>query len=104
MASLTADAAGAACPRCQRPRAICVCDRLMSLPTPARVLILLHPREPSIYGKLRRAPRREAVSTVEAIAEALVALGEPIEVRAQLLRIFRTLVQRARDSASSAPT
>lgn len=34
-----------ACEVCRRPRAVCVCDRVVSFPTQRRVLILQHPRE-----------------------------------------------------------
>ena len=61
--------------------------------------VLLRPTEPSIYGRVRREPRREAVSTLEAVAEALAANGEDPEVRAALRRLMRTMVQRARDTA-----
>jgi DTW domain-containing protein YfiP len=60
--------------------------------------IVLSPKEPSIYGRLRREPKRSYLSTVESIAEALQGLGEEGEVRAQLRRLFRTMVQRARDA------
>jgi hypothetical protein len=60
--------------------------------------VLLWPAEPSIYGRLRREPRREAVSTLEAVGDALVGNGEPPEVRDALRRAFRTMVQRARDA------
>jgi DTW domain-containing protein YfiP len=59
--------------------------------------IVLHPKEPSIYGRARKEPRREYISTLEATADALVALGEPEATRDQLRRLFRTMVQRARD-------
>ena len=59
--------------------------------------IILHPKEPSIYGRLRREPRRGALSTLEAMADALVGLGEPAETRESLRRAFRTMVQRSRD-------
>jgi DTW domain-containing protein YfiP len=61
--------------------------------------IVLKPREPSIYGKMRKEPRREYVSTLEAVADVLPALGEPEDVRSQLRRAMRTMVQRARDAA-----
>lgn len=64
--------------------------------------IVIHPKEPSIYGKLRREPRKEWVSTLEAAADALVGLGEPESVRAGLRRGLRTLVQRARDAGRDA--
>jgi DTW domain-containing protein len=59
--------------------------------------IVVNPKEPSIYGKMRKEPRREYVSTLEAVADVLPALGEPEELRAQLRRAMRTMVQRARD-------
>lgn len=59
--------------------------------------LALQPREPSMYGKLRREPRREWVSTLEAVADTLVALGEPEETRAELRRTMRTMLQRIRD-------
>jgi len=60
--------------------------------------VVLHPREPSIYGRLRKEPRKEWVSTLEAIGDVLPALGEPEAVRTNLRRLLRTLLQRARDS------
>ncbi|MEZ4239097.1 MAG: tRNA-uridine aminocarboxypropyltransferase [Myxococcota bacterium] len=64
--------------------------------------LVVQPREPSIYGRLRREPRRSWVSTLEAVADALVAVGEPEEVRAELRRAMRTMVQRARDAGDVA--
>lgn len=61
--------------------------------------VMLHPKTPSLYGKMRKEPRPECLSTLEAIAEALVALGEPKESGDTLKRLFRTLLQRARDAA-----
>jgi hypothetical protein len=60
--------------------------------------IVLTPREPSMYGRLRREPRRDYVSTLEAIADVLPALGEPERARDCLRRLLRTLLQRARDA------
>jgi len=65
-------------------------------------LIVLKPREPSIYGRLRKEPRKEWVSTLEAIGDVLPALGEPETVRGSLRRLLRTLLQRTRDQASIA--
>ena len=65
--------------------------------------ILLNPKEPSIYGRIRKEPRKEYVSTLEAVADALVLLGEPEETRTSLRRAMRTMVQRARDAAPPAP-
>lgn len=58
----------------------------------------LVPREPSMYGKLRKEPRRGWVSTLEAVADVLPALGEPETTRSELRRLLRTMLQRARDS------
>ena len=58
----------------------------------------LNPPEPSLYGRLRREPRRGALSTLEAVAEVLPALGEPPATRTVLRRVFRTFLQRVRDA------
>jgi len=63
--------------------------------------ITVRPKEPSIYGTLRPEPKRDYVSTLEAAGQALTALGEDPEVEANLKRVFRTLVQRARDARPS---
>ena len=59
--------------------------------------VVLRPREPSIYGRARKEPRREYVSTLEAVADVLPALGESEATREQLRRLMRTMVQRHRD-------
>jgi DTW domain-containing protein YfiP len=58
----------------------------------------LKPARPSIYGTLRKEPRREFVSTLESVAQALTLCGEPPEIEQGLERVFRTLVQRVRDA------
>lgn len=65
--------------------------------------VVLKPREPSMYGRLRKEPRKEWVSTLEAVGDVLPALGEPETVRSNLRRLLRTLLQRARDQASISP-
>jgi hypothetical protein len=60
--------------------------------------VVLRPREATLYGRLRKAPRADWVSTLEAVADVLPALGEPEEHRTQLRRLMRTMVQRARDA------
>jgi DTW domain-containing protein YfiP len=60
--------------------------------------LALQPAEPGIYGKTRREPDRAAISTLEAVAEALHANGEDPALRAALRRLMRTMVQRARDT------
>jgi len=58
----------------------------------------LKPAKPSIYGHLRAEPRRDFVSTLEAVAAALTLTGESPEIEVGLARVFRTLVQRVRDA------
>lgn len=60
--------------------------------------LVLKPKEPSMYGRLRKEPRKEWVSTLEAIADVLPALGEPPAVRGNLRRLLRTYLQRVRDT------
>ncbi len=62
--------------------------------------VIVHAKDPSLYGKMRKEPRKECLSTLEAAGETLTALGEPPEVSAGLKRLFRTLLQRARDAPS----
>lgn len=66
--------------------------------------IALRPLQPSIYGKMRREPRREHVSTLEATGAALTALGEDPAVEAELTKLMRTMVQRVRDHADAGPS
>jgi len=58
----------------------------------------LQPTQPSIYGRLRAEPRREYVSTLEAVAGALTTCGESPDIEKGLSRVFRTLMQRVRDA------
>lgn len=61
--------------------------------------VAVQPREPSMYGKLRKEPRREWVSTLEAIADVLPAFDPQAELtRTELRRLMRTSLQRVRDA------
>jgi DTW domain-containing protein len=55
--------------------------------------IALNPARRSLYGSLRREPRRECLSTIESIAEALDALGEDSKageaLRAEFVELLR---------------
>ena len=57
---------------------------------------ILNPTQASLYGNLRREPRRECLSTIESISEALVALGEPAETGVKLKETFGALLQKHR--------
>lgn len=59
--------------------------------------LALVPSHPSLYGSLRKEPRRECVSTLEAISDTLVALGESPEIRTELERPFQALLQKIRE-------
>jgi DTW domain-containing protein len=65
--------------------------------------VTLKPARPSIYGRLRAEPRGGYVSTLESVAAALTLCGESPEIEAGLSRVFRTLVQRARDAGVVPP-
>ncbi|HMD71113.1 MAG TPA: tRNA-uridine aminocarboxypropyltransferase [Bryobacteraceae bacterium] len=58
--------------------------------------LVLHPSRPSLYGKLRHEPRRECLSTIESVAEALEALGEDAAVCEALRGHFGRLLARYR--------
>jgi DTW domain-containing protein YfiP len=54
--------------------------------------LALNPKQPSRYGKLRREPRREGLSTLEAAALALARLGRQPEIEAALSASFARLL------------
>ncbi|MGP0074952.1 MAG: tRNA-uridine aminocarboxypropyltransferase [Bryobacteraceae bacterium] len=56
--------------------------------------IALNPSRRSLYGSLRREPRRECLSTIESIAEALTALGEDPKIGDALRGRFAELLQK----------
>lgn len=58
---------------------------------------ILIPKGPSLYRELRREPRRECLSTLEALGQSLTALGEDPKVEAQLLEVFKSLLEKYRD-------
>jgi hypothetical protein len=59
---------------------------------------VLQPSRKSLYQELRREPRRECLSTIESIAESLLALGEPAETGEKLRGLFSALLQKKRGS------
>ncbi|MDP3276640.1 MAG: tRNA-uridine aminocarboxypropyltransferase [Deltaproteobacteria bacterium] len=66
--------------------------------------VLLHPTQPSAYGRLRKQPSPQHISTLEAAALTLDGLGEDPVIGEQLRRVFRTLCQRGRDANISLAT
>ena len=65
--------------------------------------IALKPRRPSLYGRLRREPRREGLSTLEAAALVLARLEKRPEIEKTLLSTFRRMLQRYRDAPTMQP-
>jgi hypothetical protein len=58
--------------------------------------VVLAPSHPSLYGKLRREPRREALSTIESVGMLLSRLEERPEIEASLGATFAKLLERYR--------
>lgn len=58
--------------------------------------LVLNPKQRSLYGKLRREPRREGLSTLEAAALALSRIGGQPEIQTALLARFALLLERYR--------
>ena len=65
--------------------------------------IALKPRQPSLYGRLRREPRRESLSTLEAAALVLARIEKRPEIETTLISTFRRMLQRYRDAAARQP-
>jgi DTW domain-containing protein YfiP len=55
--------------------------------------VVLIPAARSLYGRVRREPRRECLSTLESVAVALDCMGEAPEVRERLMALFRKQVE-----------
>jgi DTW domain-containing protein YfiP len=58
--------------------------------------VILGPRLPSRYGKLRREPRRDGLSTIEAAAMLVSRLEARPEIEAALNASFERLLARYR--------
>lgn len=56
--------------------------------------IVLTPQKRSLYGRLRKEPRKESLSTIESVSQALELLGEPQTLQSTLLAPFQTLLER----------
>lgn len=59
--------------------------------------LILVPKARSLYGELRKEPRRECLSTIETTADVLDALGEAPEVGAHLRDLFSELLRKYRE-------
>jgi len=56
---------------------------------------VLGPAQKSLYGRMRREPRRECLSTIESVGLALTGLGEPESVENGLREVFSNLLRKA---------
>ncbi|SHJ25162.1 conserved hypothetical protein [Bradyrhizobium lablabi] len=65
--------------------------------------VILGPAHPSRYGKLRREPRRDGLSTIEAAAMALAALEKRPDIAATLHGSFERMLARYREAQSVLP-
>ncbi|HEY4136167.1 MAG TPA: tRNA-uridine aminocarboxypropyltransferase [Alphaproteobacteria bacterium] len=64
--------------------------------------LVLQPPRPSYYGSLRKEPRRESVSTIEAIAYTLAAIEQDEALAEKILPPFKRLLDKARANARPA--
>ena len=60
--------------------------------------VALNPRKPSLYGSLRREPRREGLSTIEAAGLLLSRLEKRPEIETRLTENFQKMLARLRAS------
>jgi DTW domain-containing protein YfiP len=63
--------------------------------------LVLNPREPSLYGKLRREPKREGLSTIEAAGLALSHIERRPEIEASLRSSFRRMLTHYRTALAA---
>jgi DTW domain-containing protein YfiP len=61
---------------------------------------VLAPAQPSAYGKLRREPRREGLSTIESAAMVLARLEQRPEIETALKDSFARMLARYRETGS----
>src|SRR6201747_3110397 len=60
--------------------------------------VILGPAKPSLYGKLRREPRRDGLSTIEAAAMLLSALEKRPDIEATLNASFERMLAKYREA------
>ena len=65
--------------------------------------IILDPAQPSRYGKLRREPRRDGLSTLEAVAMLVAGLERKPEIEATLTASFERMLATYRDAQATIP-
>ena len=65
--------------------------------------VILGPAKPSLYGKLRREPRRDGLSTIEAAAMLLAALEKRPDIQATLNAGFERMLAKYRQAQTVTP-
>ncbi len=65
--------------------------------------VILNPSRPSRYGRLRREPRREGLSTIEAAAMLIGGLEERPDIAETLNAAFERMLARYREVQASQP-
>ncbi len=65
--------------------------------------VILGPARPSRYGKLRREPRRDGLSTIEATAMMLASLEKRPDIAATLNASFERMLARYREAQAVLP-
>lgn len=65
--------------------------------------VILGPKRPSLYGKLRREPRRDGLSTIEAAAILLAGLEKRPDIATALTDSFERMLARFREVQAEMP-
>src|SRR3954452_7092550 len=65
--------------------------------------VILNPATPSRYGKLRREPRRDGLSTIEAAAMLLAGLEKRPDIAASLNATFERMLGKVREAQGALP-
>jgi DTW domain-containing protein YfiP len=65
--------------------------------------VILGPKRPSAYGELRREPRRDGLSTLEAAAMLIAGLEGRVEIETTLRAAFARMLTRFREVQRSNP-
>ena len=65
--------------------------------------VILNPARPSRYGRLRREPRREGLSTIEAAAMLIATLEKRPDIAETLNAAFERMLARYREVQASQP-
>ena len=65
--------------------------------------VILNPAHPSRYGRLRREPRRDGLSTIEAAAMILAGLQRRPDIAATLNACFERMLARFREVQTTMP-